>query len=267
MKKKIKGSWLLLIVVAAFGVIAACTADDDIWGLEDETETSFSGKTRAALSDTMEFLSISTYNSEEWTDSDYKVMDEAADRIGVSFSKLRNKYVFEHSSAKGLNMPDSLYDLVCSQFELTNQIMNEKQKKISRRKVKSGDVSSQDPNCVPVAISHMGQGAPSYKDAVAACDKYAEDWRTSGGVPSSLVGPIINLFTSVTTTTAKQLNYNSDVDLNDCVLLVNQGGNIDHAVNAQKYVYSTKKFHYKDYGKNATGSVLVSEITAFYPFN
>lgn len=156
MKKKIKGSWLLLIVVAAFGVIAACTADDDIWGLEDETETSFSGKTRAALSDTMEFLSISTYNSEEWTDSDYKVMDEAADRIGVSFSKSKNKYVFEHSSAKGLNMSDSLYDLVCGQFELTNQIMNEKQTKISRRKVKSGDVSSQEPNCVPVAISHMG---------------------------------------------------------------------------------------------------------------
>lgn len=116
-------------------------------------------------------------------------------------------------------------------------------------------------------LQFLTWGAPSYKDAVAACDKYAKNWRTSGGVPSSSVGPIINLFTSVTTTTTKEIKYTGDVELNECVLLINQGGNIDHAVNAIKYVHSKKKFHYNDHGKNATGTVLVSEVTAFYPFN
>ena len=189
MKKKVERSWLILIVLAVFGVIAACTADDDIWGLENETETSFSGKTRAALSDTMEFLSISTYNSEEWTDSDYAVLGEAIQRIGITFSESKNKYVYEHSDGSDINMSDSLYDVVVGMFEHTNSIMNAKQKKITRRKVKAGDISSQLPDCVPVAISHMGKGAPSYEKAVAACDQNAKDWRTSGGVPSSLVGP------------------------------------------------------------------------------
>jgi hypothetical protein len=265
MRKESGKFWLLFAAVAVVGIVAACTADDDLWGLEDETKTSFDGKTRAESSDTMKYLSISTYDSEKWTDMDYEIMDEAADRIGVSFSEVKNKYVFDKSSAKGINMSDSLYELVCSQFELTNQIMNENKKKVARKKVKSGDVSSTLPDCVPVAISHMGQGAPTYENAVAACDKYAKGWRTSGGVPSSKVGPIINKFTSVTTKTS--VTDSCDVDLNYCVLLINQGGNVDHAVNAKKYEHSSRKFYYKDFGKNATGTVDVSLVTAFYPFN
>lgn len=265
MRKESGKFWLLFAAIAVVGIVAACTADDDLWGLEDETETSFDGKTRAEISDTMKYLSISTYDSEKWTDMDYEIMDEAADRIGVSFSEAKNKYVFDKSSAKGINMSDSLYELVCSQFELTNQIMNENKKKVVRKKVKSGDVSSTLPNCVPVAISNMGQGAPTYEAAVEACDKYAKGWRTSGGVPTFLVGPIINKFTSVTPTGA--VTYTSNVKLKYCVLLINQGGNIDHAVNAKKYVHSSRKFYYKDFGKNATGTVGVSLVTAFYPFN
>lgn len=169
---------MLLSVCAAMALCinlaGSCSADDDYFGLDDE---SYSYQARAATSDNLGYLSLSSYNPAEWTDSDYTIMSVAAERIGVSFSQSKNKYVFSESSGKNINVSDSLYDLVKSQYELTNTILNTKSKRFARMKRSSAE-STSIPDCVPRAISNMGKNKPSYADAVAACDEAAPNWRT-----------------------------------------------------------------------------------------
>lgn len=267
MKRKNKQNWLLLVALATFGAIVACTADDDIWGLDDERETSFSGKTRAVLSDTMDYLSISTYNSEEWTDSDFEIVGEAIQRIGVTFSESKNKYVFEYNDGSDINMSDSLYDVVVGMFEHTNSIMNAKQKKISRKKVKTGDISSQLPDCVPAAISNMGKNAPSYDAAIAKCNELFPTWKTDGGVPTDKIESFIEVYAAVTART--NMNFcKTDSTLNNLVMVFQPGTN-GHAVNAYKY-YSTPgviMYHDASSSSRGDGSIIVSQMLCIYTFD
>ncbi len=271
---------MLLSVCAAMALCinltGSCSADDDYFGLDDE---SYSYQTRAATSDTLRYLTLSTYDQEKWTDEEFATLADAAMRMGVYFSKSKNKYVFSESNGKNINVSDSLYDLVKSQFEHTNSILNAKKSaKVRRRKTSSIETIGVVPNCVPTAISHMGQGAPSYEDAIVACDTIDPGWLQKGGVASNKVGRIIRVFTPVTS--MKNVDsFGTGYNFNQCVMLINQGGNIDHAVNATHIITCTgtdgnsiKLINYKDFTDARSNderfyfSILSEQISAIFTF-
>ena len=246
-------------------VAATCTigCSEDLW--EDDI-------LRTKSSDNGEYLDLKTYDYREWTEREILIMGIAESRMNVLFKN--NKYVIQAKNGAEINVSESLFNLVKSQLEHTNIILNSRDRRIVRTKNNNPESSSGLPNCVPVAISHMGQDAPSYDDAVAQCNIFHPTWVQDGGVYSSLVGPIIRVFTSVTT----RLNMNSYsivTNLNNCVLLLPQGGNIDHAVNAIYYdpnydMLNIKRIIYVDYsggGTGTTGRVDPSQMTTIYTFD
>lgn len=258
-----------VLLIAGISIFIACTGNDDIEILNDmETR-----QTRCVPS----ILNLSSYEPTKWTANDYEMMAEAAIRMGVSFSKSKNKYIYEASSGADVNIADSLYNLVKNQFELTNSIINSAgNTKVVRRKTSEMEGNNSEiPNCVPMAISNMGQNAPSYAEVVAACDSIDPGWRTKGGVDSDKVQTILNLYTPTTYRTNMN-GVNSGTNLNKCVLLIDQGDSKDHAVNATQYeirIGSDHHYHgfiyYKDHTSNSNlgdGAILVSQMTAIFTF-
>ena len=155
-------------------------------------------------------------------------------------------------------------------FEHTNKVINAKNfQKIKRKKMLLSDVIGVNPICVPTAISNMGIGAPSYTAAADTCTKYCPEWMSQGGVYSSYVGPIIRKFIQVNTL-ANMSDYSGGYNLNNCVLLINKGGIIDHAVNAVFFIPCVSGegpyIIYHDYTNGKDGSLMSAQMTAFYPF-
>lgn len=164
-------------------------------------------------------------------------------------------------------MSDSLYDIVVSMFEHTNSIMNANQKKISRKKVKAGDISSALPDCVPAAISHMGKDAPSYQAAIAKCTELFPKWKTSGGVPENQIESFIEVYTPVTART--DMSFCKGNTSLENLVMVFLSGNYGHAVNAYQYTSSTGTISYSDYSATSTGngSIKVGQLRTIYTFD
>lgn len=197
---KVSKAALSLSVCAATALFVnlsgSCSADDDYLGLDDE---SYSYQTRAATSDTLGFLSLSTYDPAEWTESDFKIVGIATERIGVNFSESNNRYEFKVTDGKTANISDSLYYIITGMFEHTNmQMSNPQKKRLVRRKTKAGDVNAGLPDCVPAAVANMGVNPPTYTQAIAKCDELFPNWRTSGGVPTDQVESFIKIYAPVT---------------------------------------------------------------------
>lgn len=268
---------LAVLVTATVGCILIGCSSDEWFGINNDSVTGTQTRAKTCNKLYSQHLDIKSSNSNEWTDEDYATLAEATIRMGLSFSKEQMRYVFSASSASEINISKKLYNLVKSQFEYTNTIINPQGRTFaSRQKISSPEPSTgTQPNCVPMAISHMGQAAPSYSAAVAACDSLDAGWLQRGGVSSSKVGDIIRCFTPVTTVLSFD-SYSSDREFNHCVMLINQGGTLDHAVNATKLVVTKnnnetttrKVIYYIDYTKGDHNEKAVSPelITAIYPF-
>ncbi len=272
---KFKGMYALLVVVAAvigITIYGSCSADGDFWGFDEEC--ALTENTRAEKKDMSEYLTLSTYNSKEWSSKDYDILTKAIGRIGVSFSETKHCYEFNASSGKQINISDSLYNRIIGMFEYTNGIINSKTYEgKARKKMMRGEGSIVYSNCVPMAISHMGQGAPTYATAVDTCNHYCHNWQSQGGVNSNLVGPIIRKFVLVHSYLPTQLlTYTNPTFMNYCVALIYQNGVIDHAVNVtycNPDVNNPNKrvIYYDDYCSGETGkSVYSTELTSIYPF-
>ncbi len=238
--------------------------EEDLYPYSEEME---SVKTRAAYT---EYLYLPTYDPKKWNQENHDIVALAAERMGISF--VNNCYVFAATSGKEVNISDSLFITVKEQFGYTNKILNETSFKTVNR-LKRGNFESPnttpEPNCVPKAISNMGQSAPSYSSIVSICDIWDPDWRTTGGVSSTFVGPLIRLYTSVKSMAS--LPADTLFTTNRCVMLINKGGIADHAVNATSISKSGNghTIFYVDYsssGNGATGSINSAQMTAIYPF-
>ena len=267
---KTNGMYALLIAVAAMigiTIYGSCSADEDFWGFDEEFAST--KNTRAEKMDMSDYLTLSTYNEDDWTDEDYTIMVMAEERMGVSF--MNNQYVFSATCGREINVSDSLYYLIRSEYELTNTIINSNpyQKKV---RAKRGDPeSSPSPNCVAVALCHMGQDpASSVQEAESICTLYDNKWREHGGVYTNRVLLIIEEFTSVTERDSIT-DSDSITEFDECVMLIPTSlPNIDHAVNARKYIKKnngTRKIRYYDYWNHKSGSIGSSEITYIYTFN
>lgn len=237
--------------------------EEDLYPCSEEME---SVKTRAVYT---EYLSLSTYDPKKWSQEEHDTMILAAERMGISF--VNNCYVFTATSGKEVNISDSLFITVKEQFGYTNKILNEASFKTVNRLKRGNAESSIINDCVPRAIEHMGQGAPSFEAAVAMCDKCDPGWRGRGGVQSGYVGLIINKFTITGVLSSSQLPDTINFVPNNCVMLINRsGGNIDHAVNVTQITTRNKKhyFSYADYSNSSTGGGTATEsvLVRIFPF-
>ena len=239
--------------------------EEDLYLCSEEME---SVKTRAAYT---EYLSLPTYDPQKWSQENHDIMTLAAERMGVSF--VNNQYVFTASCSEEVNISDSLFIIIKELFGYTNKILNETSSNNVTR-LKRGNYESSnmgpEPNCVPKAISNMGQNAPSYSEILSVCDKYDPNWRTNGGVSASFVGPFIRLYTNVKS--MNSLPADTLFTPNRCVMLINKGGLIDHAVNVTTIsksgnVHSLMYVDYSSTGNGTIGSIYSSQMTSIYPFS
>lgn len=274
--KEFKGMYALLVAVAAMigvTIYGSCSADEDFWGFDNEYASS--ENTRSEVKDMSEYLTLSTYDSKEWTSKDYDILTKAIGRIGVSFSETKHCYEFNASSGKQINISDSLYNCIIGMFEYTNGIINNKTYEgKARKKMMRGEVLPiMSPNSVPIAIHNMGQSAPSYAMAVDTCNYYCPNWQSQGGVNSNLVGPIIRKFVPVCSYLPSQLlMYTNQTYMDYCVALIRINGNRDYAVNVtfcnpDVNNPNRRVIYYNDYcsGQYAN-SIYSTELTSIYPF-
>ena len=254
-------------------MVYSCSSDD-FFGLDETSYISETKNTRSATNCMTPFLTMSNFDMDTWTEQDYYIYNEAADRVEVTFSKELNRYVYGAKCGEDINVSDSLFNFVIEMYEQTNNIINlGNSRKIVRRKLNSPEqvISSVPYDCVPRAISNMGQGKPSYEQAMDTCDYYVAHWRDDGGIPAKFVGGLIKKFTSVTTRTDLSC-YTTVTSLNKCVMLL-RGGSFGHAVNAEKYYPQDNsgngRIFYHSYGQSLTGqgNVEPSEMIAIYTFN
>lgn len=238
--------------------------EEDLYPCSEEME---SVKTRAAYT---EYLSLPTYDPQKWSQEEHDKMVLAAERMGISF--VNNCYVFAATSGKEVNISDSLFITVKKQFGYTNKILNDASfKTVNRLKRGNAESSSIINDCVPRAIEHMGQNAPSFDAAVAMCDKRDPGWRERGGIDSGHVGLIINEFAKVFSISSDNLPDTINITPNKCVMLLKKTGTYDHAVNVTHISRIDNKycFSYEDNSSNGLtdeGSAYGDEITVIYPF-
>ncbi len=217
-----------------------------------------------------QYLEIKHYNISTMTEEEWAVFYEAESRIGIY--KENGFFRFRNDNAKDINISEKLYTFIKSQYEHTNYLINKYSTGfLPKIKSSSESGSSQIPDCVPRSISKMGRNNPSYEDACDECDRQDPNWRSNGGVASSLVGSIITHFDSNITTVLKS-SFPEDTtisNLNHCVMLIDMGNSIDHAVNATRC--SNNRIYYNDYQKNPSNPkssyIPVSDLTAIYLLN
>lgn len=206
----------------------------------------------------------------KWNQENHDIVALAAERMGISF--VNNCYVFAATSGKEVNISDSLFITVKEQFGYTNKILNEASfKTVNRLKRGNAEPSSIINDCVPRAIEHMGQNAPSFDKAVAMCDECDPGWRKRGGVQSDYVGIIISRFANVTSFSSSQLPDTINFAPNNCVMLIKRsGGVMDHAVNVTRITTRNEKhyFSYADYSNSGTGGGTATEsvLVRIFPF-
>ena len=260
------GIFATLFVTTTIILLASCSQDDDYYDSDmyKSHKLDINIGTRGFSN---KYLEISTYDSEKWTKEDYKIMALAEERMGVTF--IKNRYIIKASCGEDVNISDSLFNLVKSRFEYSNSIINaNSSKRLVRMKKGDPESSSIVPDCVPAAVAHMGQGAPSYDAVVAKCDLYDPNWRNNGGVASSHVGPIIRCFTNATTLAA--LPSDTNFIPNKCVMLIPKTGKRDHAVNVTNVTFHSggATISYEDHSSssNGSGSIQSNQMTSIYPF-
>lgn len=270
---KQKGMYALLVAVASMigiTIYGSCSADEDFWGF-DANNTS-EENTRSEVKDMSEYLTLSTYDFDLWTERDYVIIGKAIQRIGVVFSKTKNQYEFHAKGGKAINISDSLFRCVTNLFEHTNTILNmDETMKIIRKKAnREGPILL---DCVPAALSHMGRYAPTYAQAVADCDELCEGWRDSG-VCGNCLHTLMDAYTECNYTFHRlyeAFTADSVGLLESLVMKFPVSNSSYHAVNAVAFNTFGEGFvYYNDYSSTSHGSGLLymnHYNTILYMFN
>ncbi len=263
----IKGIALIAMCATLTLLITNCS-HDEVFGLEKPylTEDPFSS---SSLDDVLyeSFLSISSKDVKKWDEKDYISCDIAINRLGVVFCHSKNKYVYNDVSYDDINISESLYNCVLTMLERTNSIIASTEKPVfARVKTRSNESSGPLPDCVPAAIAHMGQNAPTYNAAILKCDELFPTWRTSGGVPPASIESFIEVYTPVTE--QNNLNiYPEGVTLLPKLVMVFES----HAVNATRVfrMGSSSTIHYEDHSSQSLGDsfILGSEMSMLFTFD
>lgn len=269
MKGFFKTIWLTAVTLVIM-TATSCSSEADYFGLDEVNETFNAERvTRASFIDCAEYLTISSYDISKWSDDDFNAYDAAVERIGVSFSKTNNKYIFEEPNAEQINISDSLYNCVISMYEHSNILVNKVlvPSSVAVKRLKSSGVeslspsssmSARDNDCVPAAISNMGVGAPTYQAVIAKCDSLFENWDKAGGVPTDNVKGLIEYYTPVTEETDLFFLDSDNAIFPRCVTLLGNSG--CHTVNTVRIHKKNGKYviDYQDVSKKSKGSGSIS---------
>lgn len=258
---------LTFLATLSLVLITSCV-NDDFYGFDfsndDDIETS--------ISEGLQFsnhLTISSLNTASWTEDDFASFCSAVERIGVTFSESRQKYVFGAKNGRRINVSDSLYDKVIEMFEHTNKIIASSNSKVTRKKDRTREQGFVSPDCVPAAIANMNhEDAPTYDEAIAKCNQLFPFWRILGGVPIDSVESFIEEYVPVTRYTIISSNTIGNQALPNYVMRFCSGA---HAVNAYNFNYSYyagQIIYYHDYSatSHGDGSLFVSQMYDIFIF-
>ena len=267
-----------LMATMTIALILSCDSDD-LFGLDEQQQTAQTSMTRAGI-DMSEYLELSTYDYTAWSNDDYRIISTAIERMGLSYNKDKHRYQFNIDKNSNINISDSLYAMIIDMAEYSNSILFVNKKKIKRRKTRNSDAVGVVPDCVPVALSHIASPVyqqPTYDAVVAVCDSIDSHWRSQGGVKTSKVYSVISCFAPTYPLGPNGMVSSMDtVQLSKCVMLIDKGGDIDHAVNAVYFVSnqnhpSRSLIFYLDYTSGSVNEkkpkfITPSEMTLIFPF-
>lgn len=254
----------LTVITFVIMTATSCSSDADYFGLDDVDETfNVECTTRASFIDCSEYLTISSFDSNEWNNEDFNNFSIAAYRIGVSFSKVENKYVFEEPNGKYINISDSLYNCVIQRYERTNYFLNSSNElngaMVSRMKSNTTETIM---DCVPAAICHMGVCAPSETEIKEICDTLFPGWRTKG-IDKEEVGGLIRRYTAVRRYYDMSFCTTGQHNLPNYVITTNKGQ--AHTVNAfwvDKNNFNSV-IHCHDFSSSSKGDMVINELELF----
>lgn len=261
-----KTKWLFT-VASALLLLTSCSCNNHYFESTPTNTPNGELFTRSASIDYSEYLDVSSGDISQWTEDDYWAADQTIHRLEVSFSNEANKYVYQAPNAESINVSSTLYNCVVSMFEYTNSLFAKHNKQsITRMKTRSGESSSSSstdfPDCVPAAVSNMGQSAPSYSDALAKCDQKFPGWRTFG-ITENQTEELIKQYTSVT----KHTNFgfcgftdpHDELTVNSLVTLLSLPSGDNHAVNTYRIKNYTDLFpillYFNDYSTSSEHTI------------
>ena len=246
----------------------SCSSDTDYFGLDDVNETYNAERTtRASFIDCSEYLTISSFDTKDWSDEDFNAFSIASYRIGVNFSKTKNMYVFEEPNGKYINISDSLYNCVIEMYERTNSFFNSSNNlngaMVSRMKSSAMESSSgNEQDCVPAAICHMGVCAPSETEIKEVCDTLFPGWRTLG-IDKEKVEGLIRRYTAVRRYYDMSFCTSGKHQLPNYVITTNiKQAHTANAFFAKKDGFNSVIFCH-DYSSLSQGDIVVNELELF----
>ena len=266
-KLKMITAMAVSITVSLF--TSSCSNDvffgfDDIDMLTDQrTDSKFN-----YYSSVDDYLTISSFDVNKWTEKDFISFSESINRLGVSYSISEHKYIYNDLSSNDINVSDSLLDCIRIMLGHTNSVISSSTKASTIRiKNRSPEGSNNPlPDCVPAAIANMGKNAPTYSTAIAKCDELFPNWRTHNGVPSDSIEFFIECYTPVTE--YKNLSFCSSgvTTLPNIVMRF-----AHHAVNAYRVsiINGLSVIYYEDHSSTSLGSsfILGTEMSQIFPFD
>lgn len=265
-KLKMIATMAVSVTVALFS--ASCS-NDEFFGFDNLEMSEKQIATRASSLNKpfADYLSISSNEVREWTEKDFISFSDAIKRLGVNYSNSKQKYIYNDVTSNEINISDSLYDCMINMLELTNTVIKNSSKASKKRlKKRSPEGDYFLPDCVPAAIAHMGQNAPTYAQAIAKCDELFPNWRTQNGVSPDSVEYFIEFYAPVTEYT----------DLSFCSSGVTYLPNIlmgfaTHVVNAYRVsiIEGLSVIYYEDYSSTSCGNgfILGYEMRQIFPFD
>lgn len=243
--------------------------NDSFWGIDSfvSAEDSYANST---LDHTLfaNYLSVSSGDVNKWSENDFISCNAAINRLGVVFSQIDQKYIYNNVSHEEINISESLYNYIIVMIERTNTILGSaKESRVVRVKTRSNESSGPLPDCVPAAVAHMGcSNAPSYSEAITKCDELFPGWRVQGGINIDSIEDLIEEYIPVT----EHYNLNfcpSGVSTNLPNLVMVFAG---HAVNAYRAyrLINTSVVYYRDYSSTSLGDsfILGDEMSRIYVF-
>lgn len=268
-KLKMIAAMALSITVAYF--TASCS-NDEFFGFDNESHNmeDLSELINQNNLDLSDYLTVSSFNPEEWSDSDYIAFSAATERMGVSYSETKKQYEFKVSNGKDINVSDTLYSMVVNLFGHTNMIMSSHDIKNKRIKNNNREIWWGLPDCGPAAVSHMGLYAPSYSDAISKCNEMFPNWIQNGGIPRDSLGVYIREFVFVARYHDMSFCSSPITTLRNVVMFYFIQYPYGHIVNVYKYTKcgSYKLLYYHDFSSTSqgNGTLLESQMSDIYPF-
>lgn len=142
------------------------------WGCESDQEDS-----------AQEFLDIKTYDMSKMTETDFKTIIKAMERLDVS--RKDGLYVVKETSGNQVNISNQLFDFVKQSFSRTNKLLKGRKLKNIIARINSGNPE----DCVAHAIAGLNAGV-SYAQA----DAYITSLYGSNGVPPNALISVVQHF-------------------------------------------------------------------------